>query len=67
MGGRSQPFPSLEWVGADCERNVWKNSSQGVRARTVPVSQLRSESRFADIVTGQVQCACGIGAVIPLC
>jgi hypothetical protein len=30
MGGRSQPFPSLEWVGADCERNVWKNGSQGL-------------------------------------
>ncbi len=27
MGGRSRPFPNLEWVEADCEQIAWKNSS----------------------------------------
>lgn len=27
MGGRSHPFPSLEWVGVDCEQIVRKEHS----------------------------------------
>ena len=47
MGDHNRPYPSLEWVGVDCEQIVWKNGSCDAQSGAgslcrIPVGELPS-------------------------
>ena len=42
MGDHNLPYPSLEWVGVDCELIIWRNGSYDARVGAVaPTLSLR--------------------------
>ena len=47
MGRHNRPYPSLEWVGVDCELIIWRNGSYDAQSGAgslcrIPVGELRS-------------------------
>ena len=49
MGRHNRPYPSLEWVGVDCELIIWRNGSYDAQSGAgslcrIPVGKLRSSA-----------------------
>ena len=47
MGNHNRPYPSLEWVGVDCELIIWRNGLYDDRVGAValcpiPAGEVRS-------------------------
>ena len=66
MGGHNRPYPSLGWVGVDCERDCLEEQLAGFCVGTVPgIKSLRSSEPIrGQSSLGHVRCACRLALVI---